>query len=95
MDTSEERELSAARSASVGGEGESQPQARGEDIPSVQDLLARDLARLVDLVPAETRHHLKRAGTEASLALFHLWRSIESEVRGPQKPKVRKRIDVE
>jgi hypothetical protein len=58
-------------------------------------LLGQDVSRLVDLIPEETRYHLKRAGTEAGLAFYHLWRRIEAEVRGPDKPKVRKHIDVE
>jgi hypothetical protein len=69
--------------------------ASQERIPSVQELLGQDLARLADLIPEETRYHLKRAGTEAGLALYHLWRRVEAEVRGSDKPKVRKHIDVE
>jgi hypothetical protein len=69
--------------------------ASQDRIPSIQELLGQDLARLADLLPEETRYHLKRAGTEAGLALYHLWRRVEAEVRGSDKPKVRKRIDIE
>lgn len=68
------------------------PQTR---VRGVQELLGQDLSRLAEVLPEETRHHLKRAGSEAMLALYHLWRSVDSARGSAQTPKVRKRIDVE
>ena len=97
MDQTEGSEPFDSHQESNGGSRtEDQPSdASQERTPSIQELLARDLTRLIEMVPEETRYHLKRAGTEAGLAIYHLWRRVESEVRGEAKPKVRKRIDIE
>ncbi len=79
--------------------GEARRDAGGRDgapqeqpiFPTLDDL--RDLPQR--LLPEETVTHLKNAGREALLALYHLWRSIDSARDGQPGDKVRKRIDVE
>jgi hypothetical protein len=97
MDRTEERESLESRTERDSSDtiSDRPSDASQERIPSVQELLAQDLARLAELVPEETRYHLKRAGTEAGLALYHLWRRVEAQARGPAKPKVRKHIEIE
>ena len=45
-----------------------------------------------ELLPEETKTHLKNAGREAILAVYSLWRSITEAQR---EPKTRKHVDVE
>lgn len=60
--------------------------------PTLQEL--RDLPRRI--LPEETYTHLKNAGREAFMALYSLWRSIDSARQGQSgNNKVRKHIDVE
>lgn len=59
--------------------------------PTLEDL--KDLPQR--LLPEETVTHLKNAGREALMALYSLWRSIDSARQGQSGNKVRKHIDVE
>ena len=63
--------------------------------PSIIQMLGGDLSRLTDILPQETRLHLKNAGTEAILALFHLWKSVDAVTGANKTPRPRKHIDVE
>jgi len=76
-----------------GGGDAATPDAPAEQpiFPTLQEL--RDLPRR--LLPEETYSHLKNAGREAALALYSLWRSIDSARQGQSGNKVRKHIDVE
>jgi hypothetical protein len=47
------------------------------------------------LLPEETVTHLKNAGREALMAVYTLWRSIDTTRQGQSGKKVRKHIDVE
>lgn len=70
---------------------DSAPQAPPSSFPTLEEL--RDLP--LRLLPEETVVHLKNAGREALLALYHLWRGIDSARSGQPAAKVRKHIDVE
>ena len=73
------------------GAGPSAASTGQPSLPTLQEL--RDLPRR--LLPEETYTHLQNAGREAALAVFSLWRSIDSARLGKQSEKVRKHIDVE
>jgi hypothetical protein len=58
-------------------------------------LTLQDLIELPgQILPEETRMHLKKAGREAALALYSLWKSVNSS-QSSSGGKVRKHIDVE
>jgi hypothetical protein len=62
----------------------------GPTVLTLQDLI--DLPG--QILPEETRMHLKKAGREAALALYSLWKSVNSS-QSSAGGKVRKHIDVE
>jgi hypothetical protein len=64
---------------------------QGSTVLTLQDLI--DLPG--QILPEETRYHLKNACREGALALFTLWQSINKATQSQQGAKVRKKIDLE
>ena len=64
---------------------------RGSTVLTLQDLI--DLPG--QILPEQTRYHLKNACREGALALFTLWQSINKATQSQQGAKVRKKIDIE
>lgn len=76
------------------GQPTSAPGARPRPGPTV--LTLQDLIDLPgQILPEQTRYHLKNACREGALALFTLWQSINKATQSQQGGKVRKKIDVE
>jgi hypothetical protein len=64
---------------------------QGPTVLTLQDLI--DLPG--QILPEQTRYHLKNACREGALALFTLWQSINKATQPQQGGKVRKKIDIE
>jgi hypothetical protein len=63
----------------------------GPTVLTLQDLI--DLPG--QILPEQTRYHLKNACREGALALFTLWQSINKAAQSQQGGKVRKKIEIE
>jgi hypothetical protein len=71
----------------------------GNDRASADPSIFPGLKEILDLpqriLPAETYGHLQNAGREALLAIYSIWRNIDTARNGQASNKVRKHIDVE
>jgi hypothetical protein len=81
---------SSASAVQAGGEPGASPR-QGPTLLTLQDLI--DLPG--QILPEQTRYHLKNAYREGALALFSLWQSINKATQSQQGGKVRKKIDIE
>ena len=74
--------------------GSSAPGASPRQGPTV--LTMQDLIDLPgQILPEQTRYHLKNACREGALALLTLWQSINKATQSQQGGKVRKKIEIE
>ncbi|HYP38878.1 MAG TPA: hypothetical protein VEX13_00825 [Chloroflexia bacterium] len=64
---------------------------QGPTVLTLQDFI--DLPG--QILPEQTRYHLKNACREGALALFTLWQSINKATQSQQGGKVRKKIELE
>ncbi|MGA7729692.1 MAG: hypothetical protein WCD37_00320 [Chloroflexia bacterium] len=67
----------------------------GEVETTLKAMLGFPAQVLGAVLPDESIRHFKAAGRETMLAVYSLWRNIDSATQGPPQEKVRNHIEVE